>query len=116
MLYDFEVTLTENNTTTLVIQANSIIQILDFYQTFSTATVTKIKKVVYRSLNDDFTDDLYDSELKALVSTDNRNTQFSIHFVKKNLTKDTVMKSIKQNIIYLSDPITKVNNIIVRKN
>jgi len=116
MLQEFEVTLTDNSTNTVRMFASSIVPILDFYNTFSSATVTQIKKIVYRNDKDDYQSKEYDSELKALLSTDKRNTNFSIHFVKKDLKLNQVINSIKQNITFLREPITKVNNVIIFKN
>ncbi|NPA59774.1 MAG: hypothetical protein GXO30_04840 [Epsilonproteobacteria bacterium] len=117
MLYEFEVTLTQNRTDTVRFYAESIIQVLDFYQTFSNAKITMIKKVVYKNPEEDhFIDQKYDAELRALVHNDEKSSLFTMKFPKKNLDKDEVIQTLKQYLLHLKKPITKVNNIVVYKN
>ena len=117
-LQEFEVTLTQNRTDTVRMWASSIIQVMDFYNTFSSASITQIKKVVYRNelSPNDFIEEKYDKGLKALIETEDKSTTFSIKFTKQNLTKEKVIKAIKENLLHLKKPIIKVNNIGIFKN
>jgi hypothetical protein len=117
MLYTFEVTLSQNRTDTVQIRAESLIQVLDFYQSFSTAKITKIKKVVYFSKDEgNYISDNYDHELKTIFSTEYKSKIFSLRFPKKNLLNERIIKVLKRDLLHLNKKIKHIRNIVIFKN
>ncbi len=120
MSHYYQVTLNQGRTDTLTIQADSVTDIKTFFETVSTATITIIKKIVYSkelgigAISSTYQPNNQNKFLKVLVKNeDNFTSSLNISFPIKGISKDTIIKSIKKNLLINDKLIVEVINILL---
>lgn len=115
----FHVTYNQGRTDNVTLEATSHLSIMSFFQEISTAKITMIKEILFskeHQINDRnqiVVEEPFSREIRAMVQTKkHKNKIITFRFAKKSLTKDQIIKLIKQYVQIDDEPITKVINIL----
>jgi len=115
----FHITYNQGRTDNVTLEANSHLNILEFFNQVSTAGVTIIKEILFsKNYNINYIehnryDEPFDRELRVMVETKkHKNKIITLRFAKKDLTKQQITKLVKQYAQVDDEPIIRVLDIV----
>lgn len=98
----YSVSLKQGRTDTLTLEADSITDVLTFFNTVSSAVVSSIKKIVFSKEYDinyiasvPVSAPFYD-EVLVFAKSENKAKVFKLYFVKKTVTKEDLFNEFKK--------------------
>ena len=103
---------------TLYLESSSETKIKNFIKTVSTADLISLKKVVYSKkfgiayqVTNFIESKKHNEELEVIVESKNFVDLINIKYSKKDLTKDTIVKTIKKYLLLNNEPILTIISI-----
>lgn len=115
----YQITLNQGRSDTIQLEASSLFDVRTFLESLTTANITSVKKVVYSKdlgIGSGFTTYIpnnQDSYLNVMVKSKKGYVgTLNLSYPIKNLTSETISKSIKQHLLINGDEIVDIVNII----
>lgn len=115
----YQITLNQGRTDTVTVEANTITDLKNFFNSVSNATIISVKKIVFSkdlgigSGLTTYTPNNQDNFLNVMVKNEKGITgTLNIAFPIKNIPTDTISKSIKKNLTLNGLKIVEIINII----
>jgi len=103
---------------TLYLESSSETKIKNFIKAVSTADLISLKKVVYSKkfgiayqVTNFIESKKHNEELEVIVESKNFVDLINIKYSKKDLTKDTIVKTIKKYLLLNNEPILTIISI-----
>lgn len=107
----FQVTLKGGRTDTINLNADSVLDVIGIYESFSSAEIVSIKEIVYINSSPIFNNNPTFRELKMLLFNGSYNKFFSLRFLNSNLSKDYIINKAK-NLLTVGDKnVTSVKGL-----
>lgn len=119
-MFYFHVTLTQGRGDSLTVEMDSKTDVLNFFTSVSTATVTNIKKIVYsKELGINYSKSTFFpvgfyKQVNVLATNGKEAKVFELNHVKKTITEKKILETFKRNVLINGKKVVDVYSIVFK--